>query len=412
MEQPEMHDAALVRERAREVLLAHWVSAGYAVPNPTTYPWQWLWDSCFHAVCWAELGDDRALVELQTALSVQSEDGFVPHMNYVRQPTASVDYWGRAGASCITQPPMYGHAVSELIRRGIDVPEETVARAERGLEFLLFSRQRCPSGLIALCHPWESGADNSPRWDDWCPGGFVLARWRKTKQQLLGSIVSNDQGSAVSNPDFAVGSVGFNALVVFNARELVGKTGNPHLSKAAEELAECLASRWDASLRTWVDDAADQAGSVRARTADSLLAMLVVDAHNNSAAIGAVAEDLADPAAYGATYGPTGVHRAEPTYDPNTYWRGPAWPQLNYLLWLGLRRHGLTQVAAQIARCTVQGAMQSGFGEYWNPDDASTTGAVPQSWTALAAVLANTGANSPDSSGNSADQDNSVDVQG
>ena len=41
-------------------------AGGFCVPNPTTYPWQWLWDSCFHAVVWAHLGDERAVVELRT----------------------------------------------------------------------------------------------------------------------------------------------------------------------------------------------------------------------------------------------------------------------------------------------------------------------------------------------------------
>ena len=49
-----------ILSRARAVLEAHWTAHGYCVPNPTTYPWQWLWDSCFHAVAWAALGDERA----------------------------------------------------------------------------------------------------------------------------------------------------------------------------------------------------------------------------------------------------------------------------------------------------------------------------------------------------------------
>ncbi len=379
-----------LRGKARSVLEAHWVAEGYAAPNPVTYPWQWLWDSCFHAVCWAELGDERALLELQTALATQSVDGFVPHMNYVGDPAASVDFWGRKGASCITQPPMYGHAVAELLRRGLDIPEETVAKAERGLRFLLFARQRRPSGLISLCHPWESGADNSPRWDDYCSGGFSPSRWQQIKNQLVSTIQHNSYGSALCNPVFDVGSVGFNALVVFNARELCTVIGDSQIAGATEELAMCLATCWNESQRTWVDDGDAHIDSGRTRTLDSLLPLLAVNTANSAAAIQAVAEDLVDPDAYGGKFGPAGVHRREPTYEPNAYWRGPAWPQLSYLLWLGAQRCGHTQVAATIASSTVAGAMQSNFGEYWHPDDASTTGAVPQAWTALATVMAAT----------------------
>ena len=385
MEGPEHSDRSAVREAARAVLEAHWVPEGYTAPNPATYPWQWLWDSCFHAVCWAELGDDRGLIELQTALSVQAADGFVPHMNYLRSPGVAADLWGRDDASSITQPPMYGHAVAELVRRGVGVDEETVARAERGLRFLLVDRRRSSNGLVALCHPWESGADDSPRWDDFCPGGFSLDAWRPIKNQLVTSIERRAEGSPVANPGFEAASAGFNALVVFNAWELAAVAGRSEVTERAEELAECLATRWDESRRTWADAGASERGSGRARTLDGLLPMLVSAERDR---IDAVAAALADPTAYGGICGPAGVHRSEPGFDPCAYWRGPAWPQLSYLMWVGLRRHGWDQAAEAVASSTVRGAMRSGFAEYWNPDDGTGGGAVPQSWTALAALMA------------------------
>lgn len=384
MDAPADFDRSSVREAARGVLEAHWVSEGYTVPNPLTYPWQWLWDSCFHAVCWAELGDERSLTELQTVLSVQGEDGFVPHMNYVRKPGVAADLWGRNDASSITQPPMYGHAVAELVRRGVEVDEETVARAEHGLRFLLFDRHRLSCGLVALCHPWESGADDSPRWDDFCPGGFSLESWRPIKNWLVTSIERSPTGSPLANPAFESASAGFNALVVFNAWELATVTGRSDATDRADELAGCLADQWDESRRTWTDAGASESGSGRARTLDGLLPMLVAAETERTEA---VAADLADPSAYGGWCGPAGVHREEPGFDPRSYWRGPAWPQLNYLVWLGLRRQGRRETAGQVASSTVRGAVRSGFAEYWDPDDGTGGGAAPQSWAALAALM-------------------------
>ena len=385
MDVPADFDRSSVREAALRVLEAHWVSEGYTVPNPETYPWQWLWDSCFHAVCWAELGDERGLTELQTALSVQDEDGFVPHMNYVRQPGVAADLWGRDKASSITQPPMYGHAVAELVRRGVEVDDETVARAEHGLRFLLFDRQRLPGGLVALCHPWESGADDSPRWDDFCPGGFSLESWRPIKNRLVTSIERSPNGSPLANPAFESASAGFNALVVFNAWELATVTGRSETTNRADELAGCLADQWDESRRTWTDGGASESGSGRARTLDGLLPLLVAA---EAERIDAVAADLVDPSAYGGWCGPAGVHREESGFDPRSYWRGPAWPQLNYLVWVGLRHQGRQEAAEQVASCAARGAVRSGFAEYWDPDDGTSGGAVPQSWTALVALMA------------------------
>ena len=385
MEGPEDSDRSAVRAAARAVLEAHWVREGYTAPNHATYPWQWLWDSCFHAICWAELGDDRALTELRTALSVQAEDGFVPHMNYVRNPGVAADLWGRDDASSITQPPMYGHAVAELVRRGVDVDEETVAKADSGLRFLLFDRHRLPNGLLVLCHPWESGADDSPRWDDFCPGGFSPESWRPIKNRLVTSIERSTAGSPVANPDFESSSAGFNALLVFNAWELAAVTGRSATTDRADELAGCLAGQWDESRRTWTDAGASESGSGMVRTLDGLLPMLVSSVPER---IDAVAADLTDPSAYGGQCGPAGVHRQEPGFDPRSYWRGPAWPQLGYLHWLGLLRHGRHGPAEQLASSTVRGAVRSGFAEYWDPDDGTGGGAVPQSWTALVALMA------------------------
>ena len=104
--------AGRVRRAAPDMLAAHWRAPGFTCPNANVYPWSWLWDSCFHVLVWQALGrTDRALAELATVLSLQDpETGFVPHMGYFGDPEASVEFWGRRGASSITQPPMYGQA--------------------------------------------------------------------------------------------------------------------------------------------------------------------------------------------------------------------------------------------------------------------------------------------------------------
>ncbi len=120
------------------MMATHWQTHGYTAPNADVYPWQWLWDSCFHALIWHELGEsERALTEVRAALADPHPTGFVPHMRYTGRPEASVDFWGRRGASSITQPPMYGHALAQLDRAGVEVDDRLVASARDGLEFLL-----------------------------------------------------------------------------------------------------------------------------------------------------------------------------------------------------------------------------------------------------------------------------------
>lgn len=376
-------DRADVRSAARAVLDANWRAVGYTVPNDAVYPFQWLWDSCFHAIVWAELGEsERARSELAHLFRMQARDGFVPHVDYEWSPAHHAGFWGREGASSITQPPMFGHAIAELARRGVAV-DGLLVPAALGLRFLLERRERV-DGLVALCHPWESGGDDCPRWDDWCPGGWSKERWFAVKGELLEGLVLSEADSPIANRDFIVGSCGFNALVAFNAYELATVTGDAQLVDAADELVDRLAERWDESSCTWVDTGASASGSGRIRTLDAMLPVLV---ERDPAVLDAVFSQLLDPRAFGGGCGPAGVHRDEPTFAARTYWRGPAWPQLTYLFRVAARRHGRDRDARAFADMLVRSAITSGWAEYWDADDGTGLGAAPQSWAALAAVV-------------------------
>jgi hypothetical protein len=376
-----------LRTTARSVLDRHWRGEGYTVPNATTYPYQWLWDSCFHSIAWADLGDaERGTRELAHVFRNQDDSGFVPHVDYEADPDALSSFWGRRGASSITQPPMYGHAAAELQRRGVAVPDETVERAVRGVRVLLEDRERDDAtGLVTIVHPWESGADDSPRWDHWDVDGS----WYDTKGSLLDDVTRSAIGSPVANPNFGAAPVSFNALLAFNAEELAQTIDDELLRVQARDLVAAIDARWDDDLATWVDGGPSATTSGRIRTLDALIAVL--PSRPPTADESAVDRALAlcvDGGAYGGPFGPAGVHRAEPSFRPRAYWRGSAWPQLTYLLWVAARRRGRPDVAEALAQRAAAGAQASGFAEHWDPDDGTGLGARPQSWTALAAVMA------------------------
>ena len=374
-----------LRSAVAAMMATHWQPQGYTAPNAQVYPWQWLWDSCFHALIWHELGDpERAVVELRSVFADPHPTGFVPHMRYASRPEASVAFWGRRGASSITQPPMYGHALAELSRAGVEVDDELVASARAGLDFLL-SRRRRLDGLPVLCHPWESGADDSPRWDAWCPQGrFDVGAWHRVKGDLVRSI-AHEVGAPVHNPDFTVASVGFAALVAFNARELSDRFGVTYTGDV-QAVVDGLAARWDDARHTWVDVSPEAtARSSAVRTADALLPLLVTEPSAPAAA--AAWATVADPVGFAGRYGPRGVDRREPVYRPDRYWRGPCWPQLGYLLWVAARRHGRVAEADALAASTRRGVVHSGLAEYWNADTGVGGGAVPPSWAGVALLL-------------------------
>lgn len=385
-----------MRAAAREILTDHWREPGFTCPNATTYPWLWLWDSCFHSIVWAELGEaERAVSELRRALESQDSDGFVPHLRYLDGSDVHAGFWARSATSSITQPPVYGLTVAELTRRGVPVPGDLVDAAVRGLRFLLEHRRRSRAGLVEIVHPWESGCDHSPRWDDVMVRATAVmprrtdpydeAMWFRRKGELLAVIHRSRGGAPLWNDDVAVGSVSFTAITAHCAAELGAVAGEQWLCDAAGELAAALSERWEPDLRTWVDDGPTAVGSGRVRTAEALLPLLV---DHRPDAVHAVRSELVDPEAFAGEYGPAQVHRDEPTFRRDSYWRGPTWPQIAYLLCRALAAAGEPAAAARLGDATVRGAVASGFAEYWDPDDARPGGAVPQSWSTLAVCLA------------------------
>ena len=237
------HSDADLRSDVLRLLEAHWdVDRGFCVPNPATYPHLWLWDSCFHAVIWAHLGDLRAAQELTAALHGQLPDGLVPHMRY---GAAGPDtFLGPLSAtSSLAQPPMFGHAVKVLIDHEIAVPPSTLARARRGLEWL-WSQRRTELDLIYVVHPWEAGNDHSPRWDDWeapgtSPENYDRAARTAWNKARMADVSFHDDGAAAWSSTFVACPAGFNAYVAFNLAELAVALDDPTSGRSGSADCRC-----------------------------------------------------------------------------------------------------------------------------------------------------------------------------
>jgi mannosylglycerate hydrolase MGH1-like protein len=374
----------------RRLLESHWDEArGYCVPNPTTYPHLWLWDSCFHAIIWAYLDDDRALRELDATLAGQLPSGLVPHMRYGGR---RADSWlgPLENTSSLTQPPMFGHAAKVLSSRGFVSSAQTLDRARRGLDWLWRTR-RTDDGLIYVVHPWEAGNDHSPRWDDFgAPGRTpdnysrpARTAWNKAR---VHDITFDSVGGAQWSTSFVVCPAAFNAYVAFNLAELADLLDDRELADRAAELSEVMDTLlWDEDEQLWSDLPVVGGGpSAKLPTSDGVMPALVTQ--DRSKALAALRQ-LDDPDRFGAPYGPANVARGNPAYDPQTYWRGPAWPPLNYLFWLAARKWELDGAAHTLADRSTDGALQSGWAEYWNPENGAGLGAAPQTWTGLVIAL-------------------------
>src|SRR3990167_6746221 len=142
----------------------------YTLPSPDSYPYQWLWDSCFHAVILSHFDIPAAKAEMLSLTHHQFSNGMLPHMVYWKSSKANSFpriRWGRSRTSSITQPPMLAYATWQIhcLSPDLDFLKTMLNTIDRSHRYLLKYRDPRHHHLVGLIHPDESGEDNSPRFD-------------------------------------------------------------------------------------------------------------------------------------------------------------------------------------------------------------------------------------------------------
>jgi hypothetical protein len=285
---------------------------------------------------------------------------------------------------------MFGHAARVLTDHGLRPSSESLARARRGLDWL-WDHRRSDLDLIYVVHPWEAGNDHSPRWDDWGAPGRTAQDYDRAartawNKQRMHDVSFHADGAAAWSSAFVACPAGFNAYVAFNLAELAKVLDDPELADRAVRISTAMDTQlWDPQQQLWQDLAVVGGGpSVRTPISDGVMGALVTTDPDRAAA---ALTQLEDPARFGAPWGPTNVARSHPAYDPQMYWRGAAWPHLDYLCWLALLRWDRTEEAGRLAGRAQGAARASGWAEYWDPETGEGLGAIPQSWTAVVEVM-------------------------
>ncbi len=183
-----------------------------------------------------------------------------------------------------------------------------------------------------------------------------------------------------------VASAGFCALVAFNARELAEMANDADLRVAADALTAQLAARWHGERRTWIDHVVVGPESTAAvRTLDALLPVLVVD---DGAATAAAFADVLDDQSFRRTVRAGREPSRRTDLRSHRLLARADLASAHVPALGGGRRFGDDVTAAGLGERLIAGATKSGLAEYRHPDTGEGLGAIPQSWTALVAVVA------------------------
>jgi glycogen debranching enzyme len=206
-----------------------------------------------------------------------------------------------------------------------------------------FERSR-PRGrtLPIYLHPYSSGIDDSPLWD---------------------------QGMPVATPDLPA-YLALQADHLALMADVLGRTAEAAdwRSQAEVIVRQLVARHWRVRAGSFVSF--HRGRRVPADTALGLIPLITGRLPPSIAS--RVVASLTDPGRFWPRFPVPSVALTDPEFDPATMWRGPTWLFIDFLLVDGLRRAGFPDVAERL-RARALEMVESGHGtpEYYDPLDGT-----------------------------------------
>jgi hypothetical protein len=381
-------DVESLAAEARAVLEGNWREGtyrgrdyGFSVPSPRSYPWQWYWDSGFHAIVRRRYDPGKSRRELETLLAA-SQDGFIGHTVLWDRPLdlqRAVRYNVARRSDLTTstiQPPLLAWAWRIAVGDPAAEPGILAHHA-----WLRAHRDLAGDGLLWLIQPDESGMDASPKFDHvWglLAQGRPLFPWLIQRNRRLGFDARRiaDRGHPV------VCEVLTNVMWSLSEQALGRPSPTPAL----------IARLYDERRGRFADDVRSAVEPTpparRPATWDTLAALALPDLPE---AIGRrLAEEvLLQPRFWEGVPLPAvalddATHSSrERWWGRHRHWRGPSWVNSAWLVSLGLRRLGYADEADDMARRLAAVITREGLREYYEARTGAGMAAHEFGWSTL-----------------------------
>ena len=401
-------------EQAQNILNTNSQPGGYTIPCKGLYPFQWKWDAGFIAIGYAHYDIEKAKTEINSLLSSQWLNGFIPHIVFHKEsdtyfpgpdfhqaelnPLSNKNY----PSTGMTQPPVVGFTLEKMYHIAKDKNDilhfikENIDKVFNNHNYFYSNRDPKNEGLVYIYHNWESGTDNSPVWDDiWAtmnPPEYKVERKdikiidpseRPTNREydhylyiidIAKEHKYDDKKIAEFSP-FLVQDPLFNTLLIKSNQSLINLYqilgGNEDKIKQLEKWQTKSINSFNNKLFN-EDLGAYVYYDLRNekylnQISSSSFAPLYAGIPSKEQAANIVATML-DKFGGENRYLCASFDPESTRFNPKKYWRGPVWINMNWFLYYGLSDYGYDELANKIKSDSLELISKAGFYEYFNPN--------------------------------------------
>jgi putative isomerase len=314
-------------------------------PSKIHYVGVWQWDAYFHALAYRHVEMNLAKDQLRVVLDHQRSDGMIPDAVHDEGTVTRLTFPVEAD---VTKPPLVAWAAWKLyeIDQDVEFLNEVYEPIVRWNNWWFEKNDVDGNGLCEYQHPFSSGLDDSPLWDEGVPVESPdLNTYLYLQQEVLSKMarVLGDEAEA-----------------------------DTWAQRAETQAARMLRWMWDDDAGLFWANRPNHGSRVKVRTPFSLFPLLT--GRLPARVTRRLIEHLTDEQEFWPRYPLPTVALNDPKYDPLTMWRGPTWVNVNYLMIEGLQRTGYVDLARELRRRTLDLlCLHDDIYEYYQPQ----TGEVP-----------------------------------
>jgi putative isomerase len=306
-------------------------------PSMIHYVGVWQWDAYFHALAYRHVEKNLAHDQIRIVLDHQREDGMIPDAIHDEGTVTRLDF---PVVADVTKPPLLAWAAYKLYELDDDreFQDEIYEPIVRWNNWWFEQNDIDGNGLCEYQHPFSSGLDDSPLWDDGMPVEAPdLNTYLYLQQDALAKIA-----------------------------RVIGKEADAAMwQRRADDMARRMIDlTWDAkSGFFW---ASRNGSRVNVRTPFNLFPLITGQMPSDIS--DRLVGHLTDERQFWSRYPIPTVAMDDPKYDPFKMWRGPTWVNVNYLLIEGLQRSGYPELAVELRKRTLDLiCCQNDIYEYYHP---------------------------------------------